>query len=570
MDNQRLVELFQYDPANPAGPYRIFPIGEFTRDGKKFAITDEMCAEFAANFAANVLGRDVVTNIEHIAEEGAVGWIKALVHKAGDGLYAAIAWTDRGLQFLREQAFRYFSPEVAWRDYEAKDGKKYNHVITGLAVTNYPYFGAQTAMFSEKAAQGAEVWMQDKTAEQFMYESMPMYSGDNHNLLSMLEQISFLLKCLEKADEPNADMIERVAAVKDALKEAVRYIVDEYADDMPTEEYATKREQGEDWEMSAFLHHPDPDKPSEWKLRIKEMVDGKKQVTKAQLGRAAAALGKGFRGNRVQLSAEDRASAVRKLKAEYRKMGVADEDMPSMMSDSSQNKNTPARGWLARLLGALNDEPEGIISTEDKMADKQKPDVQTPPVTPTPTPEVKPEPKPEPKAVTAEQFVEMQAQMEAKFGKMVGDLKTALDAKAGEVERFKEQFTTEQTARRKQQFTDTAREQFSALSGTADELGARLMWAFDSDTTEKKDHYTWFTGQLASANAIVAQNFREVGHTQPRTDANDAFSVRLSQKRDALKQANPKLTDAEAFSQALEVASSEDPQGAARWFEKTG
>ena len=46
--------------------------------------------------------------------------------------------------------------------------------------------------------------------------------------------------------------------------------------------------------------------------RIKEVVDGKKTVTKAQLGRAAAALGKGFRGNRVQLSAEDRASAVRR------------------------------------------------------------------------------------------------------------------------------------------------------------------------------------------------------------------------------------------------------------------
>lgn len=85
---------------------------------------------------------------------------------------------------------------------------------------------------------------------------------------------------------------------------------------------ATKREQGYDWPASAFLVVPDPDRPSTWKLRIKELVDGEPRVTQAQLGRAAAALSPGgFRGNPVELTPEQRRAAVRKLRALYREHG---------------------------------------------------------------------------------------------------------------------------------------------------------------------------------------------------------------------------------------------------------
>ena len=76
-----------------------------------------------------------------------------------------------------------------------------------------------------------------------------------------------------------------------------------------------KTENGQEFSSSAYLVVPDPDKPSTWKLRVE---DSPGKVTVAQLGRAAAALGKGFRGNKVQLSQSDRASAMRKLRAAYR------------------------------------------------------------------------------------------------------------------------------------------------------------------------------------------------------------------------------------------------------------
>src|SRR3990172_10638895 len=97
---------------------------------------------------------------------------------------------------------------------------------------------------------------------------------------------------------------------------------------------AMKTEGGMSFSSSAYLVVGDPNKTSTWKLRIEE-TPGK--VTKAQLGRAAAALGKGFRGNRVQLSSEERASALRKLRGKYRGMGVMAADMPSVMQQSLQD-----------------------------------------------------------------------------------------------------------------------------------------------------------------------------------------------------------------------------------------
>lgn len=90
----------------------------------------------------------------------------------------------------------------------------------------------------------------------------------------------------------------------------------------------TKTERGASFSSSAYLVVPDADKPSTWKLRIEE-TPGK--VTVAQLGRAAAALGPGFRGKKVQLSAEDRKAAAKKLIGKYRGKDVADSDIPKYL-----------------------------------------------------------------------------------------------------------------------------------------------------------------------------------------------------------------------------------------------
>jgi len=61
-----------------------------------------------------------------------------------------------------------------------------------------------------------------------------------------------------------------------------------------------KHEAGAGWEARWFLWTPDLKRPSTWKLRIGELVNGKKTRTRAQLARALSALTTGFRGNAVQ------------------------------------------------------------------------------------------------------------------------------------------------------------------------------------------------------------------------------------------------------------------------------
>jgi len=90
----------------------------------------------------------------------------------------------------------------------------------------------------------------------------------------------------------------------------------------------TRTDGGQSYTSGAYLYVPDAQKPSTWKLRIEESPS---KVTVAQLGRAAAALGPGFRGQRVELPAEDRTKAAKKLISLYRGQDVADGDIPDYL-----------------------------------------------------------------------------------------------------------------------------------------------------------------------------------------------------------------------------------------------
>jgi len=94
-----------------------------------------------------------------------------------------------------------------------------------------------------------------------------------------------------------------------------------------------KTEGGQKFSKGAYLIVPDAEKPSTWKIRIEE-TPGK--VTVPQLGRAYAALTKGFRGNKVQASSGDKSAALAALKAKYKAMGA---DWPG--SEKQEADDTP-------------------------------------------------------------------------------------------------------------------------------------------------------------------------------------------------------------------------------------
>ncbi len=117
-----------------------------------------------------------------------------------------------------------------------------------------------------------------------------------------------------------------------------------------------KTEDGVAYPATDFACVPDPEKPSTWKLRLAEGKPG--NITRAQLGRAAAAMGPGFRGQKVELTDEERAAAKRRILAEYRKLDVPDEEIPKAVKDVD---NAEKEG--RRLMGRMKEEVKAAIET---------------------------------------------------------------------------------------------------------------------------------------------------------------------------------------------------------------
>lgn len=76
------------------------------------------------------------------------------------------------------------------------------------------------------------------------------------------------------------------------------------------EEKKTKKEGEETLNANDYAYTPDKEKSSTWKLRIDDA-----NHTRA----AVAALGKGFRGQKVEIPSKDREAVVKKVKAAYKK-----------------------------------------------------------------------------------------------------------------------------------------------------------------------------------------------------------------------------------------------------------
>lgn len=124
----------------------IVPIGEFERLGRQINVTREMVEEMVANFGV-VPPTPIPINKEHVPEAGAVGRVADLEVR-DSGLWARFEWFQTGLKLLADKAFASFSPEIIWgpTDFDGKDGVK--NILTGIALTNNPFFGENTTVFN--------------------------------------------------------------------------------------------------------------------------------------------------------------------------------------------------------------------------------------------------------------------------------------------------------------------------------------------------------------------------------------------------------------------------------------
>jgi hypothetical protein len=121
-------------------------------------------------------------------------------------------------------------------------------------------------------------------------------------------------------------------------------VLDKIVEDDTSRKVQHKRENGMDFPAKDYAYVPDPQRPSTWKLRLTESPG---KFTVAQLGRAAAALSAaGFRGNRVKMPSSVVTAVKRRLRAEYKKLGIDTAAMPSTVrQDSSAGKDSQFHVW---------------------------------------------------------------------------------------------------------------------------------------------------------------------------------------------------------------------------------
>jgi len=124
------------------------------------------------------------------------------------------------------------------------------------------------------------------------------------------------------------------------------------------EKAETKREMGEDFPASAFAYVPDPKKPSTWKLRLWDSMSEKE--TRSQIGAAVAALGKGFRGRKVQIPSDDLSGVKAKVLAAWLRVNEDKNrgDAPSILKSG---------GFMKKTLEELQKEFDELQKTHDKL-----------------------------------------------------------------------------------------------------------------------------------------------------------------------------------------------------------
>lgn len=126
------------DLAGAPTEFQLVPYGTIELLGEEDILVDEESAASIVAFFER-RGNDMVIDYEHQTEADppveapAAGWIKRIINKGKDGVWAAVEWTERAARYLANKEYRYFSPVYFYRK---KDRKLM--FIKNMALTNEP------------------------------------------------------------------------------------------------------------------------------------------------------------------------------------------------------------------------------------------------------------------------------------------------------------------------------------------------------------------------------------------------------------------------------------------------
>lgn len=437
-------------------------------------------------------------NKEHEPTEGKIGSIKAF-RVGEDGGYALLELTESGRELLESGKFDYLSPEIRWQTQDIVTGVELGPSLVGAAVTNYPFFGDRTAMYSERA--------QEKMAEEMPAEAKQGFVLDLiAGLTSIIESIGWRVSDLKWVEGRGASELQSDSIVPEleAARKSIMWVLAQAASVLPDlasqrellELYAvTGEEDGVRYPRSAYAIVLDDAEPDTWGARYKEYEDG---------------------------------------------VLVARPELLASAVDAVRAVGGPAgyRAWqqVLHTCADLGVDPDTFFGGSNMPSDKTQP---------------------EGSERQTDQYAERLSALESQ----VATYKEQIAERDQVIAQQGERLSTLTQERLAERFSREA-ETFSAIGVESEDLASHLMWLYQADTGEGRPHYTWFSGLLKTVNAGLEQSaaFSEAGHSRevPASDPWKRIEAAIAAKAKA-KGVSANLGSAN-YSQFLSEVLDEDPE----------
>jgi len=176
-----------------------------------------------------------------------------------------------------------------------------------------------TTTFGEPEKVIAKKVYEPMEALQAKYSEIIQEAGRRNASLdsSRIKKIVELCQELLSSEEPDESKLKKAAKEADST---LKWLL---------EQTLTKIEDGIKYPAAAFAFVADAEKPTSWKLRMWEDLD--KKITKSQLNKLSAALSP---GGKEKVPAKELSAVKRKIRTAYRKLEVAEEDIPRWVKES--------------------------------------------------------------------------------------------------------------------------------------------------------------------------------------------------------------------------------------------
>jgi len=128
--------------------FQVLPEGKIVMEGYGEAVMDaDAAAAIIAEFKRR--GIEMVIDYEHQTMQDvqapAAGWIKELLWKGKEGLWAVCEWTARAAEYLQNREYRYFSPVIA---VDRRTGRVMD--LINVALTNMPRMHNLTPLVAKR------------------------------------------------------------------------------------------------------------------------------------------------------------------------------------------------------------------------------------------------------------------------------------------------------------------------------------------------------------------------------------------------------------------------------------